>query len=89
MDEGMRRDVNRPVYHFDKNPAYRIVFSRVDFNGRAYADVRTFALAPDGTYKPTSNPGGVHISAEQFPEFARGVELLAEALSGDEPKGDR
>jgi hypothetical protein len=88
MDEGMRRDVNRPVYHFDKNPAYRIVFSVVDFKDRRYIDIRNFALSPGGEYLATKDPGGVHVAAEQFEELVEGVSKLAEALSGDGPKGD-
>jgi hypothetical protein len=66
------------VARFRKSKTEKIYVSANEYNGRKYADLRTYFMDSEGEWHPTKK--GISIPADLFNELVVGIKALSEEL---------
>lgn len=65
----------------EMNATQKLIFSISTFKGKKYFSVRTWFQAESGEWAPTKK--GINLSFDKFEEFAKRVEIFAQAIALD------
>lgn len=69
------------VGFMEMNATQKLIFSISTFKGKKYFSVRTWFQAESGEWAPTKK--GINLSFEKFEEFAKMVQVFAQAIALD------
>ncbi len=69
------------VGFMEMNATQKLIFSISTFKGKKYFSVRTWFQAESGEWAPTKK--GINLSFDKFEEFAKMVQVFAQAIALD------